>query len=172
LARFTPRRAGTFIYHTHQDETRQLASGLYGPLVVLAPGATRDTLTDLVFLVGRGGPGPEAPVLLNGGTGAAPLDWKVGTTYRLRLINITPSDRERIALMADSALQVWRAFAKDGASLPPEQATVRPASLLLGPGETYDFEFTPTAARDFSLVVNVFNRTRTVGTIGVPIRAR
>lgn len=170
--RFTPRRAGTFIYHTHQDETQQLASGLYGPLVVLGPGAARDTTTDLVFLIGRGGPGPQAPALLNGSTAPAPLDWKVGTTYRLRLINITPSDRERIGLMADSALQEWRAFAKDGADLPPEQATVRPADLFLGPGETYDFEFTPNAARDLSLVATVLERGRTVGTIKVPIRVR
>ncbi len=172
LVRFTPRRAGTFIYHTHEDETQQLASGLYGPLVVLGPGAVRDTMTDLVFLVGRGGPGPQAPALLNGSTAPAPLDWKVGTTYRLRLINIAPTDRERIALMADSSAQEWRAVAKDGADLLPEQATVRSANLLLGPGETYDFEFTPTAARDFSLVATVFNRTGTVGTIRVPIRVR
>ena len=172
LVRFTPRRAGTFIYHTHQDESQQLASGLYGALVVLGPSAAHDTMTDLVFLVGRGGPGPQAPALLNGGTAAAPLDWKVGTTYRLRLINITPSDRERIALMADSAVHEWRAVAKDGADLPPEQATVRSANLLLGPGETYDFEFTPTATRDYSLVATVFARLGTVGAIRVPIRVR
>jgi len=172
LVRFTPRRAGTFIYHTHQDESQQLASGLYGPLVVLGPGAVRDTTTDWVFLVGRGGPGPQAPPLLNGSTAPAPLDWKIGTTYRLRFINITPSDRERIVLVADSALQEWRAFAKDGADLSPEQASVRPADVFLGAGETYDFEFTPTAARDLSLVATVFARGRYFGTIQVPIRVR
>jgi len=26
-------RAGTFIYHSHFDEERQLGSGLYGPLI-------------------------------------------------------------------------------------------------------------------------------------------
>lgn len=35
LVRFAPPRAGTFIYHSHFDEERQLASGLYGALVVL-----------------------------------------------------------------------------------------------------------------------------------------
>jgi len=172
LVRFTPRRAGTFIYHTHQDETQQLASGLYGPLVVLAPGAARDTATDLVFLVGRGGPGLQAPPFLNGSTTAAPLDWEIGTTYRLRFINITPSDRERVVLMADSTVQEWRAFAKDGADLPREQARVQPADLFLGAGETYDFEFTPTAARDLSLAVTVLSRGKAIGTIQVPIRVR
>ena len=35
----------------------------------------------------------------------------------------------------------WRAIAKDGADLPAPQATVRDATQLIGPGETYDFEF-------------------------------
>ena len=172
LVRFTPQRAGTFIYHTHQDESQQLASGLYGPLVVLPPGATRDTTTDMVFLVGRGGPGPQGPPLLNGSTAPVPQDWKIGTTYRLRLINITPSDRERVVLMVDSAVQEWRAVAKDGADLPRQQARVRRADLFLGAGETYDFEFTQTAARDFSLAVTVLSRGREIGTIRVPIRVR
>ena len=38
--RFTPPRAGTFIYHSHFDEERQLGSGLYGPIIVLEPGQT------------------------------------------------------------------------------------------------------------------------------------
>src|SRR5262249_50535705 len=38
-----PDRAGTFIYHTHQDESVQLSSGLYGPLIVLPPGAVYDS---------------------------------------------------------------------------------------------------------------------------------
>ena len=172
LVRFTPQRAGTFIYHTHQDESQQLASGLYGSLIVLPPGATRDTTTDMVFLVGRGGPGLQAPPLLNGSTSAAPLDWKVGTTYRLRFINITPSDREHVVLRADSAVQTWHAFAKDGADLPSQQRSVGPAGLFLGAGETYDFEFTPAAARDFSLAVTLLARGREVGTIQVPIRVR
>jgi FtsP/CotA-like multicopper oxidase with cupredoxin domain len=172
LVRFTPLRAGTFIYHTHQDESQQLASGLYGSLIVLPAGATRDTTTDVVFLVGRGGPGPQAAPLLNGSTAPAPLDWKVGATYRLRLINITPSDRERIALLADSTVQAWRAFAKDGADLPSHQRAVRPAEQQLGAGETYDFDFTPTLARDFSLAATIFSRGRPIGTIRVPIRVR
>ena len=34
VVRFTPPRAGTFIYHTHLHDYRQLTSGLYGPLMV------------------------------------------------------------------------------------------------------------------------------------------
>jgi FtsP/CotA-like multicopper oxidase with cupredoxin domain len=170
VVRFTPDRAGTFIYHTHQDESLQLSSGLYGPLIVLAPGASSDSSTDLVFLVGRGGPGPDAPPLLNGRTEWRPLDWKVGTTYRLRFINITPGDVEQITLLRDSTAQAWRPFAKDGAELAAQPAILRPAWLRMGPGETYDFEFTPTVVGDLTLQATVRSRGRTIGTIRVPIR--
>src|SRR5262249_14594778 len=46
--RFTPPRAGTFIYHTHAEDTRQLASGLYGAIVVLEPGEHFDPARDHV----------------------------------------------------------------------------------------------------------------------------
>ena len=44
--RFTPPRTGTFIYHTHLHDNRQLASGLYGALVVVEPGETFDPAID------------------------------------------------------------------------------------------------------------------------------
>src|SRR6185436_2198377 len=46
--RFTPPRAGTFIYHTHVNEGRQQPSGLIGPIIVLGPRDRYDAATDLV----------------------------------------------------------------------------------------------------------------------------
>jgi len=40
--RFTPPRAGTFLYHTHLHDEEQLSGGLYGPLIVLEPGTKID----------------------------------------------------------------------------------------------------------------------------------
>jgi hypothetical protein len=37
--------------------------------------------------------------------------------------------------------------AKDGAELPPAQATLRSANQVISVGETYDFEFEPPASR-------------------------
>ncbi|MBK8057127.1 MAG: multicopper oxidase domain-containing protein [Gemmatimonadetes bacterium] len=42
VARFTPPRSGTFIYHSHFGEVRQLSLGLFGALVVLDPGEQWD----------------------------------------------------------------------------------------------------------------------------------
>ena len=63
VAQMTPPRAGTFIYHTHIDDVKQLSSGLYGPLIVLPPGEKFDPETDRVLLISRAGPG-ETPIWL------------------------------------------------------------------------------------------------------------
>jgi FtsP/CotA-like multicopper oxidase with cupredoxin domain len=42
VARFTPNRAGTFIYHTHAADPNQLSGGVYGGLIVLEPGESFD----------------------------------------------------------------------------------------------------------------------------------
>ncbi len=66
VVRFTPPRTGTFMYHTHLHDNRQLTSGLYGAMLVVDPGETVDEATDHVFVMGRGGPDPKAPAVLNG----------------------------------------------------------------------------------------------------------
>ena len=52
VAKFTPPRAGTFIYHTHWHKDAQLAGGLYGPLIVLEPGERYDPETDHIVVIG------------------------------------------------------------------------------------------------------------------------
>jgi FtsP/CotA-like multicopper oxidase with cupredoxin domain len=152
--RLTPDRAGTFIYHTHADEAEQLASGLYGPLVVLEPGQQWDPEHDRILLMGWGGPGPAAPPFLNGSASPSPVRLHVGESYRLRFINITPSNNQRIRLLADSTSPTtWRLFAKDGAQVTPAQAVEMSADLRLGAGETYDFTFMRSEPAQFSLVV-------------------
>ena len=57
VVRFTPPRAGTFMYHTHMHDGRQLTSGLYGAMIVTEPGGTVDPAVDhaLVDLARRAG---------------------------------------------------------------------------------------------------------------------
>ena len=141
---FTPPRAGTFIYHTHLNDEVQISSGLCGPLIVLEPGAKFDPVTDIVFLVSRGGTDKlKSPLLLNGKAEPATLHWRTGQKYRLRFINITASNGAGFSLLGSSGVQHWRALAKDGADLPPARAADEPAKLSTLPGETYDFEFQP-----------------------------
>lgn len=140
VVRMTPPRAGTFIYHAHADDMRQMALGLYGPLIVLAPGERWRPATDHIFIVSQLGRGPSAKTGLNGSSAPKPLVLSAGVLHRLRFINITIEDDAEFSLRSDSSVVAWRAIAKDGADLPREQATRRPAVLRFAPGETYDFE--------------------------------
>lgn len=142
IVRFTPPRAGTFIYHSHFEEQRQLYSGMYGPLIVLDPGAPYDPVSDQTWVLAQGGPGKVGPVVLNGAE-RPELNLDAGRRYRIRLININPNVPLRFSVLADSVPVRWRAIAKDGADLPVSQARMRAAQQLIGVGETYDFEFTP-----------------------------
>jgi FtsP/CotA-like multicopper oxidase with cupredoxin domain len=147
---FTPPRAGTFIYHTHGHDSRQLVSGLYGALIVLEPGAKFDPATDHIVLLGGAGPGVPA-VEMNRSTRPPPLLITPGSRHRFRIINIMPNNTLTVTLRGESGLAQWRPVAKDGADLPPNQTGTRSATLSIGVGETYDFEFEPPASGEFRL---------------------
>jgi FtsP/CotA-like multicopper oxidase with cupredoxin domain len=155
--RFTPPRAGTFMYHSHFNEMQQTSSGLYGPIVVLEPGQAFDPETDRVLVFSDGGPysgfldDATPPTLLNGRVDPEPLELRAGTTYRFRLINILTETRVGMGLSREGEPVVVRAIAKDGADLPPLLATERPARFEFMPGEIYDYAFTPEAPGELEL---------------------
>jgi FtsP/CotA-like multicopper oxidase with cupredoxin domain len=137
--RFTPPRAGTFIYHTHLHDNRQLTSGLYGALLVVEPGQRFDESVDHVLVIGRGGPALDAPVVINGDP-SPQIVWSSGRRHRIRIINITPNDTVVAALRTVASPVPWRLLAKDGADVPSSASADTPASQTIGVGETYDFE--------------------------------
>ena len=140
--RFTPPRAGTFIYHSHFEEARQLSSGMFGPLIVLEPGKRYDPETDRNWVLGQVEPGAKAKATLNGSR-TPELELVAGRRHRIRVININPNLPLTLVVLADSVPILWRAIAKDGADLPGAQAHIQPARVRLGVGETADFELTP-----------------------------
>jgi FtsP/CotA-like multicopper oxidase with cupredoxin domain len=150
VVRFTPPRAGTFIYHTHTDDIRQVARGLYAPLIVLEPAERWDPATDHVLMIGGAYENGKYVVALNGSTSPPPLQLRAGVRHRFRVINMTVDEDADLSwfastLASDSTLVSWRAIAKDGANLPDRMATTRLAMLHIAPGETYDFQVTPRA---------------------------
>lgn len=150
LARMTPPRSGTFIYHTHWHDVEQLTSGLYGPLLVLEPGQKYNSDLDKVFLISRAGPDDSGlPVLLNGSSQPFPLVLKAGAKYRLRFLNIGTNDSDTVVSLLNGAKPVqWRELAKDGWTLPAGQSVLLPARQGVTVGETHDFEFIPDHAGD------------------------
>ncbi|MGQ0714439.1 MAG: multicopper oxidase domain-containing protein [Gemmatimonadaceae bacterium] len=139
VARLTPPRAGTFIYHSHVDEPEQIAAGLFGALIVVPAHASADT-TDRLFLIGMAGPEDEAPPSVNGLRSPPPVEVRAGVKYRFRFINISPMETRTAQLLRADTVQRWRALAKDAFDLPPAQAIEKPAVVPLHAGETFDFE--------------------------------
>jgi FtsP/CotA-like multicopper oxidase with cupredoxin domain len=171
VAMFTPPRSGTFMYHPHADEVRQQQAGLSGALIVTDSPATFDPKRDIVLLLTAPRTAADnQTTFVNGSKTPPALDLRVGERYRLRLVDIHTYRPSMIArLTRDSTLVTWRLIAKDGMDVPPERATVRPASQQMGNGETYDFEFAPTVPGDLR-----FTLTSGAGAliVAMPVRVR
>ena len=173
--RFTPPRAGTFMYHSHSNEFQQIGSGLYGALIVTEPGATRDPVTDRVLLFSDAGPtvnffAPPPAALINGRPITDTLTLAAGVTQRLRLINIRTDYVMTIALLDGENPVEWRIVAKDGADLPATHAVPRPAMAMMAPGEIMDVEVTPRAGTlGLRLGLPTFSKEKPV-TVAVSVR--
>jgi FtsP/CotA-like multicopper oxidase with cupredoxin domain len=153
LVRITPPRAGTFIYHTHLHDYRQLSSGLYGALIVTEPGEVYDPATDHIVVLGRRGATERSSLLeaaesaVVNGERAAQFRWRAGTRNRIRIINITPDDILAVSLLARDTPVSWRPLTKDGAAVPEVEAQNVPAKVRIAVGETYDFAYEAPVGR-------------------------
>jgi FtsP/CotA-like multicopper oxidase with cupredoxin domain len=158
--RFTPPRAGTFIYHTHADELRQQAAGLAAAIVVREPGTTRDPAVDipLVFTSPVTFALNRRVALVNGSASPRLLTMTAGRTYRLRLVGM-PAYRTAytIEIHRGDGVVTWRPLAKDGAALATPYR-VQEARAFLQVGETQDYELTPTDTGDLRLDVHLQGR--------------
>jgi FtsP/CotA-like multicopper oxidase with cupredoxin domain len=154
--RFTAPRAGTFMYHSHSNEMQQIGSGMYGTIIVHEPGKKPDPEVDRILMLTDGGPTVNVikdrpPTFLNGKEKPEPIALKAGTTYRFRVINIRAEWRSYIKLAEGDQTLLWRPVARDGADLPEAQRGMVPAELVMGPGQIFDYEFTPQKTGDLKL---------------------
>ena len=148
--RMTPPRSGSFMYHTHVNDVRQMRSGLYAPLLVLEPGATWDRERDLVFLTGEN---REFDAVINGKAKPDTLTLTQGEKYRFRFMNITMAfpNVEYFLVRDGGPTQQWIPLAQDGFDLPPWRREAVPARQQVTIGTTYDFEVTPRQAGNLKL---------------------
>jgi len=158
VALMTPPRAGTFMYHPHMEEEEQITAGMFGPMIVLEPGERFDPSTDFVFMLGNALVNGKRGETLNGARTFAPRRLRVGTTYRLRFLNLNAASSAEVLLHTDSIPLRWVPRAKDGADLPPALRSERPARLSrIGVGETYDFTWRPTRAQHVVLEIRALD---------------
>ena len=172
-AEFTPPRSGTFPYHSHLHEMRQIGSGMYGAIIVTD--APRDSTRDHLVVAGGGGLPvfyKQAPnfLLVNGRTNPRPLRMTVGDTNRIRLVSIHADEILHFRFGTEIQAARWKPLARDGADLPAGLRAVKPALMTMGPGETADFTYVPTQPGDMMLEVWIGRGMRVV--LPVQVRAR
>jgi FtsP/CotA-like multicopper oxidase with cupredoxin domain len=160
LVRLAPPRAGTFIYHAHADELRQLGSGLFGPVVVLDPGQSFNPRTDHFLIFSMAGPNLEIATIVANNGASPTLELEAGQTHRIRIINITADDAVEMEIQDDRGRIPWRILARDGADVPAALTVEQPAFLITGAGQTADVSITPRAG-NLRLTVRSFNNFET-----------
>ena len=172
-AEFTPPRSGTFPYHSHLHEMRQIGSGMYGAIIV--SDAPRDTARDHLIVAGGGGlpvfyrQGPSF-LLVNGSAFPNRIHMTVGDTNRVRLVSIHADEVLHFRFGTEAQAARWKPLARDGADLPVPLRAVQSAVLSMGPGETADFTYVPTRPGSMMLEVWIAGGQRVA--LPVEIRAR
>lgn len=149
VAKMKPPRAGTFIYHSHADELRQIGGGLQGAFIVLPENETWNPETNRVLVIGTA---RDSAMLTINGEKQPQWRMEAGKTYRLRLINITlGAPNLTVAMLRDEKVQSWTVIAKDGMDWKQERRVARAAAQQISIGETYDVLFTPEQAGSYKL---------------------
>jgi FtsP/CotA-like multicopper oxidase with cupredoxin domain len=172
-AEFTPPRSGTFPYHSHLHEMRQIGSGMYGAIIV--SDAPRDTTRDHLIVAGGGGlpvfykQGPSF-LLVNGRVDPKPIRMTVGDTNRVRIVSIHADEVLHIRFGTAAQAARWRPLARDGADLPIALRGAQSAVATMGPGETADYTYVPTQPGSMTLEVWIPTGQRVV--VPVEVQAR
>jgi FtsP/CotA-like multicopper oxidase with cupredoxin domain len=172
-AEFTPPRSGTFPYHSHLHEMRQIGSGMYGAIIV--SDAPRDTTRDHVIVAGGGGLPvfyKQAPnfLLVNGSVDPKPVRMTVGDTNRLRIVSIHADEVLHFRFGTETEAVRWKPLARDGADLPRALRDEKPAVMEMGPGETADFTYVPT--RPGRLMLEVWSGSGQRVALPVEVKSR
>ena len=178
VARFTPPRAGTFMYHAHVDDVREQLAGLEGALIVRARGAS--SADDYAFFLKGYGAAKGHPLEINGRANPDTVVLHAGRTARLRFMNLTmnvPLPSFFLTARPDSATEIardtmlvrWRRVAKDGFDLPPSAQSPQVAHQIVAMGETWDVEFVPERRGALNLEIRE-SGARHALRVRVPIR--
>ncbi len=153
VARMTPPRSGTFIYHAHNLATKQVGAGLIGALIVLEPGEVWNPDDEIIWIIGGNAIFSTGHLDLNGEQHPPPLTLKAAHRYRVRLINITEDNTGDVSLGDSTGLATWRPLAKDAMPVAVALRQPVPAHVRASVGETYDFEFDAGSPRSLALLV-------------------
>ncbi|MBW5445716.1 multicopper oxidase domain-containing protein [Cohnella sp. CFH 77786] len=172
---FTASHPGTFMYHSHYDDMKQIVGGLYGafiidpaakPVPVPATGELSDGMAfdrDYTMVLSRmnvnAGLDDEPDYFTINGRSypdTPPIELKKGQTARVRLINIDPVEVHTMHLHGMD----FQVIARNGHAVKtPETMN----TVLLGPGETVDLAFRADAPGDWMFHCHILDHTMNGG---------
>lgn len=173
---FTASHAGTFIYHSHYDDMKQIGGGMYGAFIIdpkVKPtdsGTSGSELTNQSvfnhdytmvlsgFHVNTTMEDEEDYFTINGRSypDTPPIEMKKGETARIRLINIDTMEPHTMHLHGMD----FQVIARNGSPLKnPEMMN----TILLGPGETVDIGFRANALGDWMFHCHILDHTMNGG---------
>lgn len=136
---FVAGHPGTYMYHSHYDDMKQIGNGMYGAFII--DGATEKKYDhDYTMMISgfsvNGTEDEKDYFTINGRSypDTPPIEVKKGETVRIRLVNIDTMEVHTMHLHGMD----FEVVAKDGhpAATPQTMNTV-----LVGPGESYDIAF-------------------------------
>jgi FtsP/CotA-like multicopper oxidase with cupredoxin domain len=139
---FVVKDPGTYWYHSHQHAEQQIASGLYGALVVLPPGPAT-VRYDRDYTVIAGDVNDQQPPLH---LAASP-----GQLVRLRLISAIGEDMTGTPELLALVGAPYQVIALDGHDLNQPQE-LGPELLPVGTGQRYDLAFRMPASGQVTLL--------------------
>nr|WP_237690795.1 multicopper oxidase domain-containing protein [Paenibacillus caui] len=171
---FTASHAGTFMYHSHYDDMKQIGSGMYGAFIIdpkatAVPAGTGDltaqtkydhdyTMLLSGFHVNTAMEEEQDYFTINGVSypDTPPLDVKKGDTVRIRLINIDTMEPHTMHLHGmDFAL-----VARNGS---PLKSVETMNTVLIGPGETADIALRAEAIGKWVFHCHILDHTMNGG---------
>lgn len=162
---FTASHPGTFIYHSHFDDLKQVAKGLSGTFIIDPKNPSAEVRYDhdytmLLSSLHLGDDVDEEPdyFTINGRSfpDTPPITVKKGETVRLRLIDIDPIEFHTMHLHGMD----FTVIAKDGHPAPGNQ---KMNTLTIGPGETYDIAFTADAVGTWIFHCHILDHVMNAG---------
>jgi FtsP/CotA-like multicopper oxidase with cupredoxin domain len=159
---FTPKHAGTFMYHPHVDEMTQMGMGLMGMLIVHDEAKARVDKVDRDFalmlsewkvVVGASRPDPREMtdfnvLTINGKAfpGTAPLVVRTGQRVRIRFGNLSAMHNHPMHLHG----YAFRVTGTDGGPV-PKSAQSPDTTVLVPVGSTRDIEFVADVPGDWAM---------------------
>lgn len=155
---------GTYMYHSHYDDMKQIGSGLYGAFIIDPKNPDSEPHYDHNYMMMIGGFQVNATDeekdywTLNGRSypDTPPIEVKKGETVRIRLANIDTTEVHTMHLHGMD----FQVVAKDGHPVAQPQTM---NTVLIGPGETYDIAFTADNVGEWMFHCHILDHTMNGG---------